>query len=292
MTDLASAPDVSQFWRILAGQWALLGSPVRPCAEDVRIVEEMLATETNLLGSHAKKTAWLLGVTPEIAAARWLQDVDVIAVERVRAMIDSVWPGDTGSRRAICANWLHTPFPDECFDLVIGDGALTPVGFPDELSLLLSSVHRCLRRDGYFALRLFCRPDIAETPDAVIAALRSGTIDSFHAFKWRLAMALQGIDDAPDVAVDSVWQVWHAARIDARALAAAHGWSPAEIGTMELYRGSPARNNFMRFDVAMGHLRRAGFDLAATRTGNYYLAERCPHVLLRKRRAGPEGSAA
>lgn len=287
-----AALDASAFWRTLAAQWPLLGSPVRPCAEDVRIVEEMLATGTELFGTAAHKRAWLLGVTPEIAAARWLQDIDLLALERVGAMIDSVWPGDTDSRRAICADWLHAPFPDESFDLVIGDGCLTPVGFPDELSRLLTSVYRCLRRDGYLMLRLFCRPDVAETPDAVIAALHSGAIGSFHAFKWRLAMALQGMVDAPDVAVDAVWQVWNAARIDARALAEARGWLPAQVGTIDVYRGSPARNNFMRFDAAIGHLRRAGFDLVATRIGSYELAERCPHVLLKKRQGGSEASAA
>jgi SAM-dependent methyltransferase len=278
--------DSGAFWRTLAGQWDLLGSPVRPCAEDIRIVEEMLATETGLLGMPAKKRTLLLGVTPEIAAARWSQEVELLAVERVRAMIDLVWPGDTDSRQAICADWLHVPFPDESFDLVIGDGCLTPVGFPDELSRLLASVHRRLRRDGYLMLRLFCRPDVGETPDAVIAALQSGAIGSIHAFKWRLAMAIQGIADSPDVAVDEIWQIWNAARIDARALAEARGWAPEAVGMIDLYRGSPARNNFMRFDDAMGHLRRAGFEPVATRVGNYELAERCPHVLLRKRQAG------
>lgn len=291
MTDLVPAADVSTHWRSFAGQWAMLGSPLRPCAEDVRIVEAMLAGETDLFGAAAKKRAWLLGVTPEIATAYWPQDVGLFAVERIRAMIDSVWPGDTDSRHAICADWLRAPFADESFDLAIGDGCLTAVGFPGDLSALLASVHRCLRADGCLMLRLFCRPDVAEAPDAVIAALRSGTIGSFHAFKWRLAMAVQGMDDAPDVAVDAVWQIWNAARIDMRALAAARGWPPEQVGTMEFYQGSAARYNFMRYDDTIRHLQRAGFDLAATRTGSYELAERCPHILLRKRQGGSRASA-
>ena len=254
-------------------------------------MEQMVADQRELFGVGAKKRVWLLGVTPEIATACWPQEVVLVATERVRAMIDSVWPGDTDRRQAICGDWVHAPFPDANFDLVIGDGCLTVVSFPDDLSHLLRSVHRCLRREGYFLLRLFCRPEVAETPDAVIAALRSGTIGSFHAFKWRLAMALQGIDNAPDVAVDAVWQVWNAARIDARALAEASGWSLAEVGTIEFYRGSPARYNFMRFDETIRHLQHAGFDLVATRIGHYELAESCPHVLLRKRRLDSEVDA-
>lgn len=283
MSAAAPAPDAGAHWRSVAAQFGLIGSPLRPCAEDIRIFDEMLAAEPEVFGAAAKKRAWLLGVTPEIATARWPQEVELVAVERVQAMIDSVWPGDTVSRKAICADWLDVPFPDQSFDLAIGDGCLTAVGFPDELSRLLASVHRCLRRDGYLMLRLFCRPDAVETPDAVIAALQSDAIGSFHAFKWRLAMSVQGIGDAPDVGVNEVWRVWNAARIDTQALAAARGWPPEQFGMMDLYRGSPARYNFMRFDQTIRILQQAGFDLVATRRGKYELAERCPHVLLRKR---------
>ena len=262
----------------------MLGSPLRPCTEDVRIIEEMLADRADVFGVAASKRVWLLGVTPAIAKARWPPGIELLAVERVRAMIDQVWPGDTGSRRAICADWLDAPFQDQYFDLAIGDGCLAAVGHGDELSRLLASIHRCLRRDGYLMMRLFCRPDVAETPDEVFAALESGAIGSFHAFKWRLAMALQGLAEAPDVAVDAVWQTWNAARIDWQALAEARGWAPAEVATMDFYRGSPARYNFMRYDAAIGHLARAGFDLVAKRAGSYELAERCPTVLLRKTR--------
>ena len=291
MSNAVPGPDVATHWCSFAEHFGLLGSPLRPCAEDVRIVEEMLAGELEVFGTAAKKRAWLLGVTPEIATAYWPQEVELFAVERVRAVIDAAWPGGTDRRRAICANWLHAPFSDQSVDLAIGDGCLTAVGYPDELSRLLASAHRCLRQDGSLMLRLFCGPDVAETPDAVIAALHSGAIGSFHAFKWRLAMAVQGIDDAPDVAVDVVWRAWRAARIDMRALAAARGWPPEQVGTIEFYQESPARYNFMRFDDTIRHLQRAGFDLVATRTGSYELAERCPHVLLRKRQGDSAASA-
>lgn len=283
MSAAAPAPDIEAHWRRFAAQFALLDSPLRPCAEDVSILEEMLAAEPGVFGAGAKKRAWLLGVTPEIATADWPPEVELVAVERVQAMIDFVWPGDTDRRRALCADWLDAPLADHSFDLAIGDGCLTAVGFPDELSRLLASVHRCLRCDGYLMLRLFCRPDAAESPDAVIAALQSGAIGGFHAFKWRLAMAIQGRDDAPDVAVDEVWRTWSAAQVDWQALAEARGWPPEQVRTMEFYRGSPARYNFMRFGDAIRYLQHAGFDLLATRRGSYELAECCPHVLLRKR---------
>jgi SAM-dependent methyltransferase len=272
-------------WRSFAGQFGLLDSPLRPCAEDVLILEQMLAAETELFSAQTRTRTLLLGVTPEIATSGWPQGMELVAVERVSAMIDAAWPGNTDRRRAVCADWVCAPFADGSFDLAIGDGCLTVVGFPDELSRLIASLHRCLRYGGYLMLRMFCSPDVAETPDAVIAALHAGTIGSFHAFKWRLAMALQGIGDAPDVAVDAVWRVWSEAGVDARTMAEAHGWPPEAVRTIEFYRGSQARYNFMRFDPTIRYLQHAGFELVAKRTGTYELAERCPHVLLKKRQS-------
>lgn len=282
MNATASVKDVEAHWRRFAERFALLDSPLRPCAEDIRIIEEMLAAEPEVFGAGSKKRVWLLGVTPEIATARWPLEVELIAVERVQAMIEFVWPGDTDRRKAICADWLDVPLPDQSVDLAIGDGCLTAVGFPDDLSRLLASVHRCLRPGGYLLMRLFCRPDVAETPDSVIAELQSGAIGGFHAFKWRLAMALQGKDNASDVAVDDIWRAWNAARIDMRALAAARDWPLEQVALIEYYKGSAARYNFMRYDDTILLLKRAGFVLMATRTGSYELAECCPHVLLKK----------
>jgi SAM-dependent methyltransferase len=285
-------PSTGPLWHAMARQWALLASPVRPCAEDIHLVAEMLGADTDLFAAAAKRRVWLLGVTPEIARADCLQGVELVAVDRVRAMIDSVWPGDNGRRKAVCADWLRAPFADESFDLAIGDGCLTHVAFPDGVASLLASVHRCLRPGGFLLLRQFCPPDVAEPPAAVIAALRSGGFASIHVFKWRLAMAVQGAADAPDVMLDEVWRAWSEARIDVDALVAARGWPPEEIRTMDAYRGSSTRYNFMRLDTALGHLDLAGFDLVARRTGTDELAERCPHLLARKRRssAGTDAS--
>lgn len=270
-------------WHNVAVQYGLLGSPLRPCSEDARIIEEILAAEPEIFGSAGKKRAWLLGVTPGIVAVPWPQEVKLVAVERVRAMIDLWWAGNTENQWAICADWAQVPFPDQSFDLAIGDGCLTAVAEKDEAWRLLVSLRRCLRRDGYLLLRLFCRPEIDETPEAVIATLRSGSIGSFHAFKWRLAMAVQGKAGTPDVSVDDIWNIWNASGIDAEELTKTRGW-PMELAvTLDHYRGATARYSFMRFDEAICHLQSAGFDLVATRVGSYELAERCPHVLLKKR---------
>lgn len=227
-------------------------------------------------------------MTPKIATASWPQEVELLAVERVQAMIDSVWPGDTDRRRAICADWLDPPFADMRFDLAIGDGCLTAVGFPDELSRLLASVHRCLRRDGYLMLRLFCRPDVPETPDAVIAALREGRIGgspssgvsrwryrtwTMHPMLWSMKSGGSGTRRG---SICASWRI--------------RGWPPKKtFGRLSIIAALRRATDFMRLGQATRHLQRAGFDLLAARTAGYELAERCPHVLLRKR--SPAGAS-
>lgn len=132
----SSGRDVQEHWRTFADQWSAFGSPLRPCAEDLALFECLLREGTDLLEAADQQRVWLLGVTPEIATATWIEDLDLVAVERVSAMIDSAWPGNADNRRAICADWLHAPFSDESFELVIGDGCLTVVSHTDDLSAL------------------------------------------------------------------------------------------------------------------------------------------------------------
>ena len=103
---------------------------------------------------------------------------------------------------------------------------------------------------------------------------------------------LLGMGARPDVGVDAIWQVWNVAGIDAPALAERRGWLPAQVATIDVYRGASARYHFMRLDATLRRLRHAGFDLVAQRSGHYELAERCPLLLLRKRTAAMAGNAA
>lgn len=53
MSGAASDQDIEAHWRSFAAQYGLLGSPLCPCAEDIRIIEEMLAAEPEVFGAAA-----------------------------------------------------------------------------------------------------------------------------------------------------------------------------------------------------------------------------------------------
>ena len=165
-------------WDDHARQWSRIASPLRPHADDEGNVRRALG---NSGGLHL-----LLGVTPEYA--RMFDRV--VAVDRSAAMIGALWQGDVSGKDAIQADWMHLPLRERSFDACIGDGCLNFFSCPSQYGLFFHQVQRVLRSGGRFALRIFIRPDAGETCAAVCEhAMRAG-IGSFHAFKWRLAMAI------------------------------------------------------------------------------------------------------
>ena len=69
-----------------------------------------------------------------------------------------------------------------------------------------------------------------------------GAISNFHAFKWRLAMALQP-DSQQGVRLGDVWDAWNGSGIDPGALPQP-GWSGRAVATIRFYREKDARLYF------------------------------------------------
>ena len=103
-------------WYFHAHQWHSIGAPLRPCAEDIRLmVGACPAGKANIL---------LLGVTPEVAEFSWPAGTHITAVDLHLPMISHVWPGNRATRKAICADWLSLPLASSHFDIVSGMAAL------------------------------------------------------------------------------------------------------------------------------------------------------------------------
>lgn len=261
-----------------AQNWELLGSPLRPCAEDLRLMRDSFTRwykACRPAHSAAPLKALLLGVTPEIAAQDWGVPVELTAMDISQEMIAAVWPGNTPARRALCADWLDMPVAGHDSDMLLADGVFTLLDYPAGYEDLAHAVQRCLKQDGLFLLRAFCRPLATETVASIFDDLWSKRIGSFHVFKWRLAMAIQGDDVCRGVAVAEVWETYHANVIGHEHLAQATGWPIEAIATMDAYRDSEAIYTF----PSMNELIEAVAPWLACmhhETGSYELAERCP----------------
>jgi len=255
--------------------WSRMASPLRPCDEDIELLVAMAAAPDH------EASRLLLGVTPEIADRFTPADGMLNAVDVSAEMIRSVWVGDTTHRRAIIGNWLALPFATGSIDTVLADGILVLLPFPQGARRLAAELARVLRPGGHLAIRCFCRPPSAEALGDVLDAARSATIGSFHAFKWRLAMALQGDDPSVGVAVSDVWRCFEEAFPDREHLSRLTGWSGESISTIDVYRDNPARYAYPD-EWAIAAAISGSLEHTETYRGNYELAERCPVLGFRR----------
>ena len=267
MMTIQKTPQQKDYWSDLASQWNRLASPLRPCCEDVEIIRQFLGHDSGL--------CLLLGVTPELASL----PIRLVAMDNSAAMIGALWPGNQAGRNVVQGDWLDMPFVANSFDNIIGDGSLTLLSYPLQYERLFAQLSRTLKPDGKILIRFFVSPEQGETCADVCHEAISGRIGSFHAFKWRLSMAVGTETKSPDISVADTYAAFNHLLPDRQQLASATGWSHEDIATIELYCGSPARYSY----PTLSQLRRVFPPyLKETRLmqGSYELAERCPMLVL------------
>ncbi|HUW25221.1 MAG TPA: class I SAM-dependent methyltransferase [Gallionella sp.] len=260
-------PSPNNHWDNLAIQWSKLASPLRPCHEDVGIIRQFLEPDGNL--------CLLLGVTPEFTSL----PIRVIAMDNSAGMIRALWPDNKTGHNVVRGDWLDMPFAANSFDTIIGDGSLALLSYPLQYERLFIQLNRTLKPGGKILIRFFLRPEQGETCADVCQDAFGGRIGSFHAFKWRLSMAVAAESQNPNISVADTYAVFSRLLPDRKQLAKVSGWSHEDIATIDLYHGSPARYSYPTLSqlrqVLPQCLKETGL-----RQGSYELAERCPTLVL------------
>jgi hypothetical protein len=264
-------------WSLLAKQWRVIDAPLRPSAEDIRVYEDTVDRWQQAHPGRAVR-GLLLGVTAEIATMQWPQHASLVAVDHSFPMVAHVWPKPAHGS-AVCADWRSMPLAPHSRDVAFGDGCLTLLSVPQGREVFAKSVRSVLTEDGTLALRCFCRPGQAEAPQQVFADLAAGRIRGFHAFKWRLAMALHGAAEQ-GVRLADVWDCWSAEVADPDAVAARCGWPPEAVHSLQVYRGSETRYMFATEEEVREALA-PWLAFESRHVGSYELAERCPILVFR-----------
>ena len=209
----------------------------------------------------------LLGVTPELARLT----ADIVAIDNNFGMISVIWPGGP----VVQADWLCLPFRQNSFDFVIGDGSLTMLSYPEGYIKFFAQIKTALKPSARAVFRAFVTPETAELRQSVMDAAFAGKIGNFHAFKWRLAMALVAERKTPDIAVSDIYNAFQKEVPDRQKLVQATGWPKQDIDTIDVYRDSAAVYSF----PTLSQLRQvvtAGWREQPLVHGSYELAERCP----------------
>jgi hypothetical protein len=159
-------------------------------------------------------TVLLLGVTPELCGIDDDRVRRVIATDRSLDMIRGVWPGRVRTHdAALNADWHALPIAAGSIDLALGDGCLTNLPFPAGYAAVCSELRRTLADGGLWIARCFVQAGSPESVTDVLGDLTTGRAGNFHAFKWRLAMALQA-DARAGVVLGDVWNALSAAEPD------------------------------------------------------------------------------
>ncbi len=295
-------------WDRYREHWARLGPPLRPPPVVVRAYRRLLrgaaergaseqALVSRALASHSEQPSrasqrtaperrseqrsrapqgsaplptLLYGVTPELAALR----EPLIALDGSLGMIEGVWQGDTEARSARHGDWLSPPLAPSSVEAALGDGALNVVPGSAARRVLLTQLERLLVPGGRAVFRVFVRPVVPEALSAVLAT--PSTSHSFHAFKWRVAMALASA--APgEVAVSRLYEVLRRAEVEG----ALRCFAPEAVATLAAYRGSGDVYGFPTEAELAAELPR-GLTARWLRVGGYELAERCPLWVIHK----------
>lgn len=271
----------SDHWAIHARQWMHVGPPLRPSRFDVtyfsrRVQDWQRRNPTN------EPIALVLGATPEFARLDWPMGTMLLAIDRSMGMLRSVWPGfPKAEKGGVCADWLRLPLPSHAVDVVVADGVWTTLDFPSGYGLLAAALREVLhQRRGELVLRCFVAPEIPELADKVVDDLLRGRIGSFHAFKWRLAMAMQQ-GAASGIRLGEVWDFWERQRINQGELVGLLGWDPEAIATIDAYRDVNTRYTFPTLSELI-RLLRGYFEEVTCEIPPYELGSRCPIIVLRQ----------
>ncbi|TPL00189.1 MULTISPECIES: class I SAM-dependent methyltransferase [unclassified Mesorhizobium] len=260
---------MTEHWNAIRKHWQLLGSPLRPPAE----VVETYDRELDLSRSHVV----MLGVTPELAGL----GATMTSVDESPDMIAGIWPGDTDTRKAVQGDWFDLPFPGASVDALIGDGCLSVIGAADLRRALFASIARALKTVGRAGIRLYASPGTPDDPKDVRALTLSGGVSTFHELKWRVAMtAIGGVPDYT-IPVRGILEQFDRMFPDREELSARTGWELPVIGTIDVYRNSPAIYSFAPAAAIVEEAEAYFGDVGIASTGTYGLAERCPLLVLR-----------
>jgi len=261
---------MTNHWEHYHRHWNLLGAPLRPPAEAVGIVEREAATED--------ADVLLLGVTPELAGL----GKTMRAVDSSPSMISASWKASTPFREAVVGSWFDLPLASRSVDAVIGDGSLNVVGTSAERLSMLREMARVLRPDGRAAIRVFAGPSRREDVAAIKDDVHVGQIDGFHAFKWRIAMALAGPEPDYRIRVTEIRDAIEDLFPDRAELSAVTGWRLEEIGTIDAYKNSDAIYSFATAARLVHEAEDFFEDVRLVPSGSYFFAERCPILVMRQ----------
>jgi SAM-dependent methyltransferase len=253
-------------WIDRVSSWDVWKPPLRPSQEDVAFVEQKLSQIDNPL-------ILLLGVTPEFARLERIE-FRIQAVDISDAMIEKVWPGDSTLRKVYNADWFVLGERASNFDAVLGDGVLTVVWPPEDLSFL-ENVAAALKVGGKFITRVYLLPEKRKSINTIIENANS----NISQFKLELLKHVAAENNGVAI-LSRVYNKFN--EIRNRIPIGKLGWTKDDLTTVEIYKGSMETYTFFTRQKCMELFAAANFEVEETFVGTDPWSAECPTFVLRR----------
>jgi hypothetical protein len=265
-------------WPTLTTHWHHVVPPLRPAIQDLAFY---WSAAEEWIRMHGAPRVLLLGVTPQLYNLPWPLGTDFLAIDRTQSMIDLLW---AGPREAVlCSDWRSMALPDGSRDIVLCDGGLHLLTYPEEQQRLILLLKHLLSEKGICLLRLFVPPKHSESPEAVVADLFNRKISNLSILKLRMGLALR--DNAVrGVALEEIFQKIQEAAPDLENLAAKIGWPAEHMLAIRGYQGVDFRYYYVTVQEAsdMFCINPGGFQIERLETPSYELGHCCPTLIIKR----------
>lgn len=143
-------------WHADGQLWPTIRPPLVPTEEDVAQVMEGCRPALERLGRPPR--VLVLGVTPALVDAPWPEGSEIHSVDYDEVMIGTLWREREG-RHCHCEHWQAMAFPDEFFDVVVGDCSFNALPCLDEYPAVLREIVRVSRPGAPLVCRFFMQPE-------------------------------------------------------------------------------------------------------------------------------------
>ncbi len=145
-----------QYWQNLSYQWRQVAPPIRPSGKDIKIYEKFLRQS---LKNKKEPKILILGATPEMRdlAAKFNAQTTVcdISVDMIMAMAQLMKNKKAHQKEIwIKGSWVNTPFKENYYDAVLGDGVASNVSW-QEYKAWWNNIYQSLNTKGVFVSRIF-----------------------------------------------------------------------------------------------------------------------------------------
>ncbi len=262
-------------WTAPADDWDKTPLPMRPSGDDLIFRE---AAIRDWAARNGPPRGLILGVTPQYDRLPWPEGSHVVAIDRSRPMIDAVWPG--GRDRVVCGDWTSIPLQNCSRDLMLCDGGLSMLTYPEGLAMGAHDLARIVAPGGLAIFRLYVPPAAPITAEGVVRAARAGEIEA----SIELSILFWGALRDPATTAYKAGQSLDALEAlgeDARALFAECGWNPDEVDNLEKLRDGDIWLYFPTVAQVAAAFAPA-FALERVLVPSYRLGDRFPTAIFRR----------